>query len=260
MSKILNCLLCTAIIFLLSFVWIIYCLRDTTLALALSTIVALASCYIIWRSLSRLESGKKQKQAKKSNIASLYEYLRFSENNAELFANMLRYYRFEVTSVDFDNLIVTKNNVTSYVALRFSQDSLSKEELCKTVVSAKRQKCAKLYIFANKIDNSSLKTAEKYLHTVFVDIANVYALLENAQKLPALLKNAQKKSSFVASYAFNRRRFGWYFASSLFMLAVSIFAYFPWYTLSWATVSLALALYCLLNTRYNTPPTNVTLD
>ena len=260
MSKYLNCLLCTVIIFLLSFVWIIYCLRDTTLAFALAAIVALASCYLIWKSLTKLENGKKLKQAKKSNIASLSEYLRFKENNAELFTAMLRYYRFEVKTLDYDNLIVTKNNVTSYVALRFAQDSMSREELGKTVVSAKRAKCSKLYLFTNKIDNSLLTLAQKYLHTVSVDIANLYALLDKAEKLPELPKATQKKSTFVASYAFNRRRFGWYFASSLFMLAVSIVAYFPWYTLAWATALFGIALYCLLNTRYNTPPTNITLD
>ena len=260
MSKILNCLLCTVIIFLLCLVWIIYCLRDVTLAFALSAIVALASCYLIFRSLSKLENGRKLKQAKKSNIASLSEYLRFNENNAELFADMLRYYRFDVEAVDYDNLIVTKNNLTSYVALRFSQDSLSREELSKTVVSAKRKKCTKLYLFANKVDGALVRLADKYLHTVSVDIANTYALLENCDKLPTLPKKSQKKSSIVASYAFNRRRFGWYFVSALFMLAVSVIAYFPWYTLCWATVFFAVALYCLLNTRYNTPPTNITLD
>ena len=260
MSKILNCLLCTLIIFLLCFIWIVYCLRDTTLAFALSAIVTLSSCYLIWKSLSKFETGKKLKQAKKNNIASLSEYLRFNENNAELFSAMLRYYRFDVKSVDFDNLIVTKNNVTSYVALRFSQDSLNKEELCKTVVSAKRAKCAKLYLFTNKIDGALIRLAGKYLHTVSVDIANCYALFENSEKLPTLPKSAQRKASFIAAYAFNRRRFGWYFASSLFMIAVSVIAYFPWYTLGWATVSFALAMYSLLNTRYNTPPTNITLD
>ena len=260
MSKILNCLLCSVIIFLLSFLWIIYCLRDTAVALALSAIVALSGCYLIWRALSKLERGKKIKQTKKSNIASLSEYLRFNENNTELFADMLRYYRFETQAIDCDNLIVTKNKQTSYVALRFTQDSISRDELCKTVVAAKRSKCSKLYLFTNKADGALVKLADKYLHTVSVDIANTYALLENCDKLPAIPKSAQKKSSLIASYAFSRRRFGWYFASSLFMLAVSVVAYFPWYTLSWATVSFVLAVYSLLNTRYNTPPTSITLD
>lgn len=260
MSKYLNSLLCTVIIFLLSYLWIIYCLRDPTLAFALSAIVALASCYLIFKSLSRLESGRKIKQAKKNNIASLAEYLRFNDDNATLFADMLRYYRFEVKPIDYDNLVATKNGQTSFVALRFSQDSVSREEVSKVVVAAKRNKCGKIYLFANKIDGALVQLAEKHVHTVSVDIANTYALMENCEKLPTLPKATRAKTSFVAKYAFNRRRFGWYFISCLFMLAVSVIAYFPWYTLTWATISLGLALFCLLNTRYNTPPTNITLD
>ncbi|MCH5156464.1 MAG: hypothetical protein J1G02_01140 [Clostridiales bacterium] len=260
MSKILNCLLSSIIIFLLCFIWIVYCLKDRTIAFALSAIVTLASGYLIWKSLSRFEQGKKLKQTKKSNVAKLSEYLRFNENNAELFADMLRYYRFEVTPVDYDNLIVSKNDSTSYVALRFAKDSVTKDELCKAVVSAKRAKCSKLYVFSNKIDSATVNLAEKYLHTVTVDIANTYALLDNCEKLPSLPKSAQRKSSVIASYAFNRRRFGLYLLSCLFMLAVSVVAYFPWYTMGWATVNFILAMYSLLNTRYNTPPTNITLD
>ena len=260
MNKILNCLLSTLFIFLLTFVWIVYCLRDRTLALALSAVVSIASCYLIYKSLTKFEKGKKLKKSKKGNVEKLCEYLRFNENNAELFADMMRYYRFDVKVADHDNLIVTKNNVTSYVALRFCLDSMNKETLSKAVVSAKRAKCDKLYLFTNKIDSVLTKLAQNYLHTVTVDIANVYALLENCDKLPTLPQSAQKKRSFIASYAFNRRRFGWYFASSLFMLFVSVIAYFPWYTLSWATINFALAMYSLLNTRYNTPPTNITLD
>ena len=260
MSKILNCLLCTAIIFLLSFLWIVYCLRDTTLAFALATIIALSSCYLIWQALSKIEKGRNTKQNKKKAVESLSEYLRFNIDNGALFADMLRYYRYEVSIIDYDNLIATKNGATCFVALRFSQDSLSKDELCKSVVSAKRAKCDKLYIFANKVGGELSKLAQKYLSTVSVDIDNAYTLLETSNKLPNLPKSAQKKPSFIASYAFNRRRFGWYLASSIFMLAVSIIAYFPWYTLGWATISFALAMYSLLNTRYNTPPTTVTLD
>ena len=260
MKKILNCLLCTVIIFLLCFLWVVYALRDATVALGLSTVVALCSCYLIWRSLSVWENGKALKQSQKKNIACLSEYLRFGENNAELFQAMLRYYRFDVTTVDYDNLTVEKNNVKSYVALRFRQDSISRDEVCQAVVSAKRAGCKKLYLFTNKIDKHLYELANKYLRTVTVDIANIYALLEQCDKLPTLPKVTQKKVSFVASYAFNRRRFGWYFAGALFMLAISVVSYFPWYTLTWATVNLALAMYSLLNKRYNTKPTNVTLE
>ena len=261
MAKILNCILCSIAIFLLSLTWVFYCLRDSTLALWLALVVALSCCYIIWRLQSKMENAKKIKLAKRKNIAALSEYLRFGENNSKLFAEMLRYYRFEVTEVNFDELIVVKNNVRSYVATRFVQDSLEKSELVKAVIAAKRADCKKLYVFTNKVDKTLVDTANAHIRTVTVDVANTYALLEQCDKLPALTEiKPSKKPLLVAKYAFNRRRFGWYFTASLFLTALSVISFIPWYMLSWATVNFGLALYSLLNRRYNVLPTNVTLD
>ena len=261
MSKILNTILCALIIFLLCFVWIVYCLHDRTIALALSLIVVLAASYLIWRAQTERENHKKLKLSERKKIAAFGGYLRFGADNAALFAEMLRYYRFEVTGVDYDNLLVKKNGIQSYVAIRFGKDTLSQDELFGAVVAAKRRECSKLYVFANKVDKTTLTIANAHLHTVSVDIANTYALFEQCDKLPVIEEKKQvRKSTIVAKYAFNKRRFGWYFANSLFMIAISVISYFPWYTLSWATVSLGLALYSLLNKRYNTEPTRVTLD
>ena len=261
MAKILNCILCSIAVFLLSLTWIYYCLRDSTLALWLALAVALCSCYVIWRIQKKWENGKKIKLAKRKNIAALGEYLRFGENNAELFAQMLRYYRFEVEKVNGDDLTVVKNGVISYVATRFVQDSLGKDELVKAVIAAKRANCSKLYVFTNKADKTLVDTANAHLHTVTVDVANTYALLEQCDKLPALKEiKPSKKPIIIAKYAFNRRRFGWYFTASLFMIALSVISFIPWYMLTWATINLGLALYSLLNRRFNIPPTNVTLD
>lgn len=261
MAKILNTILCALIIFMLCFVWVVYCLKDTTIALALSLIVSASSGYLIWRAQTKRENSKKIKLAKRTKIATLGNYFRFGADNATLFEDMLRYYRFEVTRVDYDNLIVEKNGTKSFVAIRFGKDTLSQDELTVAVVDAKRAECSKLYVFANKVDKTAQNTANAYLHTISVDIANTYALFEQCDKLPALAQQKPaRKSSFVAKYAFNKRRFGWYFAGSLFMLVISVISYFPWYTLSWATVNMGLAIYSLLNKRYNVEPTRVTLD
>ena len=261
MAKVLNCILCAIAAFLLSFIWVYYCLRNSTLALWLSVIVAIAMAYVVWRFLTERENGKKRKLAKRKSIAALSEYLRFCENNCKLFAEMLRYYRFDVTEVNFDDLIVVKNNVKSYVATRFVQDSLVKDELVHAVLAAKRAGCHKLYVFTNKADKALVDTANTHIHTVTVDIANTYALLEQCDKLPALKEiKPSRKPFLVAKYALNKRRFGWYFTASLFMTALSVISFIPWYMLSWATINFGLALYSLLNRRFNVAPTNITLD
>ena len=261
MAKILNCILCSIAIFLLSLTWVYYCLRNSTLALWLALVIALAACYIIWRIQTKWEKGKKIKLAKRKKIAALGEYLRFGENNAELFSEMLRYYRFEVEKVNCDDLIVTKNGITSYVVTRFVQDSLSKEEIVRAVIAARRAKCSKLYVFANKAEKSLVDAANARIHTVTVDVANTYALFEQCDKLPDVKEiKPSKKPLVIAKYAFNRRRFGWYFTASLFLIALSVISFIPWYMLTWATVNFGLALYSLLNRRFNAIPTNVTLD
>ncbi|MCH5160311.1 MAG: hypothetical protein J1F66_05675 [Clostridiales bacterium] len=261
MSKILNTFLSALALFFLCFAWIYYCLKDDILAFALSAIVALCSSYLIWKSLSRIDAGKKTKQAEKNALSGLVNFLRFGADNAAIFEEMLRYYRFEVERQSYDSLIVTKNGQKSYVAINFSHDSLNKDELRDAVISAKRADCTRLYIFTAKADSSLVAIANGQIHTVIIDTQNTYALFEQCDKLPSISpKKAPKKATFIARYAFNRRRFGWYFASSLFMLLISVISYFPWYSLGWATVFFALAVYSLVNKRFNVAPTCVSLD
>lgn len=261
MAKILNSFLCAFAIFFLCFAWIYYSLKDDVLAASLAGIVALCACYLIWKAQSRIDSGKKSKASEKNAVSNLVNFLRFGADNASIFDEMLRYYRFEVTKKDFDSLIVAKNGRMSYVAIAFAHDGLTKDELRDAVISAKRANCASLYIFTAKADTPLVSLANGQIPTVVVDAQNTYALFEQCDKLPAVGKQlSPKKVTFVARYAFNRRRFGWYFGSSLFMLMTSFIAYFPWYALAWATVFFLFAVYSLVNRRFNATPTRVTLD
>ena len=261
MAKILNSILCALAVFFVCFAWIYYSLKDDVLALALSLIVGLCSWYLIWKGQEKIYLSKKTKIARKNTLASFVSLLRFGADNAATFEEMLRYYRFEVERQGFDSLIATKNGQKSFVSICFAQDNLSKDELRTAVVSCKRAGCDKLLIFTVKADITAVATANAHVQTSIIDAQNTYALFEQCDKLPTLpQQKPPKKVSFVAQYAFNRRRFGWYFASSLFMLLISFISFFPWYTLAWATVFLGLATYSLVNKRFNVAPTRVSLD
>ena len=261
MAKILNSFLCAFGIFFISFAWVYFSLKDDVLALALAAIVALCSAYLIWKALERIDTGKRVKSAKKKAVASFVNFLRFGVDNAATFENMLRYYRFEIIEKKYDSLIVTKSGQRSYVAINFLHDSMTRDELREAVVSAKRADCPNLYVFTTKADATSVASANAHLNAIFVDADNTYALFEQCDKLPNIPKqSAPKKVTFLAQYAFNRRRFGWYFTSSLFMLLISAISYFPWYTLAWSTIFFALAVYSLVNKRYNYAKTGVSLD
>ena len=261
MAKILNSFLCAFGIFFICFAWVYYSLKDDTLALALAVIVALCSAYLIWKTLGKIDTGKQIKIAKKKAVANFIDFFRFGADNAAIFQEVLRYYHFEIVKQTFDSLIVDKNGKICYVAIDFCHDSLTRDALREAVVSAKRANCNHLYIFTNKVDAASVACANTHINTTFIDADNTYALFEQCDKLPSIPKqSAPKKASYFAQYAFNKRRFGWYFASSLFMLIISLISYFPWYALAWATIFFALAVYSLINKRYNYTRTRVTLD
>lgn len=260
MSKILNNLICTAMLFALSFLWVYYCLKSVVWAVTLAAVIALCAAYIMWRMQCRLGNIRTAKSQSKKNVLKLADYLKYNDDNSAVFAPLYGYYGYEVSVIDYDSFVVVKNNVKTLVCLRFEEDSLKQTALQQAIVTAKRSKLNKLAIYCAKADAAARKAASAHFDVTIIDVGNVYRLLSECDKLPTLPDAKPTKNSFAASYAFNRKRFGWYFGSSIFMTLVSIVAYFPYYTLGWATVMLALALYSLFNTRYNAIQTTIRLD
>lgn len=260
MPKILNVILCVILVFLLTFCWIYYSVKSSDVALGLASIVALASGYIMWQANTKWERGRQTKRKRKNDVLSLRQFLEFNPDNGELLKDMLIYYDFEIRVKNYDSLTVVKNGIECYVTANFAQDTAGRDYIRQSVIAAKRGRAEKLYVFCNKCDASLQNLAQEHIPTVFVDLNNTFALLEQSGKLPELTQKKQKKASFAATYAFNKRRFGWYFLSSLFCAAISFVSYLRYYLLGWSTVFFVLAVYCLFNKRYNPLPTNVTLD
>lgn len=247
-------------IFALSFLWVYYSLKSVMWAAALALTLAICSAYLIWRIQNKLGQVKSVKLQNKKAVANLYDFLKYNDDNAAVFAELYRYYHYTVTIIDFDSFLASKDNSATYVSLLYASDNLKPADVARTIVTAKRLKADKARIFVAKVDPTLAKTAAQHFDAQFVDISNAYMLLEQSGKLPCIPQSKPTKSSFVAKYAFSRKRFGWYFGASIFMAIASLVAYFPYYTLAWATVMLALALYSLFNTRFNARQTNVTLD
>lgn len=258
MAKILNNILCTVMVFLLTFAWTVFCLKNVKIALLLAGIVALCSCYIISVTLSKWETRKNAKQKQKKLLRDFAILLQFNGDNSALFSRMFCYYNFTTEIVDFDSIIVTKNS-RCFVAFCYREGALSTSQLQSAVVAAKRKNCTRLFVFCNKVDNALAAIANSQLPTQFVDTENAFSLLEQADMLPKIPSTSAPKQRILPQIAFNRRRFGWYFCGALFTLLTSAFSYFKLYLLIWSTALFALALFSLLNKRYNRTPTNVTL-
>lgn len=259
MARILDNILCTILIFLLTFAWAAYCLKNATIALVLALIVSLCSCYVTFVLLKKLENNKSIKRKKKKELNDFAIYLQFNSDNSAIFMKMFNYYNFTTEMVDFDNIIVTKNE-RYFVALCYDGDAVKLPQLRNAIVAAKRNNCNKLLVFGQKTDNGALNVANAQFPTKFVDTANAYALFEHSETLPKIPAAKAAKQRILPQYAFNKKRFGWYFSGAVFLFATSFISYFKLYSLLWATALAAVALYCLFNKRYNKSPTDVKLE
>ena len=273
MAKVLDNILCSIMVFLLTFAWTVYCLKNLQLALILATIVTLAASYIIYTLLKRAETKRETKKQRKKTLENFAMYLQFNSDNSALFMQLFCYYKFISTIIDFDNIIISKAEETdhhcttraktdkrTFVAICFQAEYVTLAQIQSAIVTAKRQNCQNIMIFGNKINSSLLTLANAQIPTKFVDTANAYELFEHAEKLPQMPNCTTPKQHFIPQFAFNKKRFLWYFFGAIYNLVLSFFSYFKLYLLVWATVMFCLAVYSVANKRYNQPPTNVKLE
>ena len=231
MAVIINDILCTVMLFLLSYAWAAYCLENALAALAAALVITLCGGYLIFAVFSRAERKKRLKKAEKEKIAAFADFLQFNAHNAELFAEMLKFFRCDIVRAEADNLVVRREEKI-FVSLLFERkicfDSLRKE-----AVKAAAEECGKMWVFGLNCENALLEQIRQHVDVCFFGPVK------------------RKKASVAANYAFCRKRFRWYFSSALFTAVMAFFSFFPLYLLVWATALFVLALYSLFNRRFN---------
>ncbi len=260
MAKFLDVLLSAIAIFFVTFCWGYYVLRDAKTALLVSTIVALCASYIVWRIVESRSEKVANNKRKKAQLQSFAHYFGFCENAVEVFCDLLKYYRFDVVERQNDGIVAVKNAQRCYVALLFDNDIVTLQEVRRVVKGAKRAKADRLIAFCIAVKNTEIQLAKGQLPSQFVSVEDAYALFEQADKLPPLNKPTVKKSAYFCQFAFSKKRFGGYFASGIFLLVTSALTFFPLYSIVWGTALLGVALYSLLNKKYNVAKTVVTLE
>lgn len=259
MAKVLNNVLCSAMVFLLTFAWTVYCLQNWKLALSLAAFVTLCAAYVIYQLLKRVETKRETKKKFKKTMADFAAFLQFNSDNSALFMPMFCYYNYITKHLDFDNIIIEKDK-RILAAVCFQTETVNLAQIQSAVVLAKREKCAELMIFGNGASGNLLKLANSQIPTKFVDTANTYALFEHADKLPTVPDLNAQKQHFLPQFAFSKKRFWWYFFGAAYNLALSFFSFFKLYLLIWATVMFCLAVYSIANKRYNKTPTDIKLE
>lgn len=259
MAIILDNLICTVAIFLLTFAWVYYVLRNAQLAFALASIVALCGSYVIWQGLKKYFSVQNKRKADKQQRTDLMTYLRFNTDNIKLFTQMANYYDFDVKDTFSDGFVASKDDQITYFAISFANDCIKGDASVPFVISAKRNKANKMYLLCNKADGNALSLANSQLPTQVIDTNNLYNLLEQSNLLPPLPKQSKQKFSVLGSYALCKARAKSYFGCGIFLLLTSFFGYAKIYNIVWASILCVIGVYCIFNKKYNVLPTCITL-
>lgn len=260
MAKFFDVFLSSIGIFFVTFCWSYYVLHDAKTALFCAIIVGVCASYIVYQIVSKNLSKTQAKQVKKQKLAGFVGYLAFCEDAQKVFEDLLRYYSFYVQHTANDGIVANKGGTSYYVGLLFDNDFVTLAELRKVVRQAKQVKANKLIVFCIGVKPTDVQLANTQIPAKFVDAQMTYNLFEQADKLPLLDKPTFTKSAYFAQFAFSKKRFGGYFASGMFLLVTSTLTFFPLYSIVWGTVLLGLALYSLLNKRYNLVQKVATLE
>ena len=260
MAKFFDVFLSSIGIFFVTFCWCYYILRDVKTSLWCAIVVGVCASYIVWQIVSKSHQRAKISKAHKAKLSKLASYLCFCESLPTIIAELVKYYSFEVQKVQNEGIVATKGGVRFYIGLLLDHDFVTVAELRRVVRCAKSQDATKLIVFCLGVKGTEIQLANGILPTKFVDTQATYTLLEQADKLPPLEQNVAKKSAYFAQFAFSKKRFGGYFASGMFLLVSAALTFFPVYTIIWGTVLLGVALYSLLNKKYNIVQSAATLE
>lgn len=253
MKKIISTLICATAAFVLSLGWIRRITKQNDVSLFCASIIAVCFAVLIYYATIQSQNNKRKADKAIKQTAQFVTALEFGTNNADYFAEIFRYFGYKTKTVDFDNLIIEKNQEKSFVHLCYLP-SVPKNNLIGAVVAAKRNDCKKLYVFGQAASFEDVKTCDGQLPTTFIGCDEAYYLAKTSDKL-ILSEVKQKKPKIIARYAFNKKRFGWYLTGALYLGATSLLSFMPIYTLIWATALFGVSLFCLFNKRFNVAKT-----
>ena len=249
MSTIISTILCSLSAFVICFGWARRITKRNDASLLIAAAVTVCFAYLIFCAFRQGKADGDGKRQKKKLVNNFATAMQFGANNAEYFATVFTYFGYKATVIDFDNMVITKNGQNSFVSFCF-MPSVSKTDWIRAVIAAKRHDCDKLYVFGQAANSDDVKACNEQLPSVFVATSEAYRLAKASGKSD-FPSRQNKKRSFVAEYAFNKKRFGWYFFGALYFGATSLLSFMPVYTLVWASVLFAVSLFCLFNKKFN---------
>ncbi len=250
MNRFLDIFILSVTTFALSFCWIRYATHNNAIALWLSLVVTISLAYIL-HYCTDARKNKQRKKIGKKQLESLFFTLNYCEDLSKIFAPMLQFFHYQTTTIDCEHLVATRDDKRIFVVLQFDGKILSPAVARSIVIGAKRQKATGILLFCNSANGAVLSNMRQHLDTVLVDILGTYKLLKQADKLPLIQQVKKFNTPFIAQIALSKKRAKWWAISSCSAILLSFVSYVDWWLLSWATIFALLAVYCLVNKKYN---------
>lgn len=251
MAKTLNNILISILLSSLLWCWTRYLTSSNIVAFCVAILSILL--YILIARLGNRRHNDNKKVSKDTAL-SLAVALALSPQQLDIVANMYHYYGYKVTKKDVNCILVDKDNYQKIVMCCIDLSPLQPHQLIAAAKLAQQHGIVAIDVVHSEVSTNALATLQllKQYNIRLVDCAALYTMLSDSNLLPKLQKLSVSKPTVVASYALNRHRTKYYCGSAIFLVLISAISYFPLYTLIWATILTAIALYSYFNKRYNT--------
>ena len=257
MAKFLNVFLSGILAALAVFCWTYYATKLGATAL-ISAALAFIAVSAVAKTANDVHftSNKKIARQRKNAAETMADFFAFDGCERTL-REAFEYLGYDVETKK--NKLTVKNDVKEFdVALKFKFTPLNADDVLQVVQENRIDHQAKTYLFCKRYGADAQRCASiAPQKVILLDCTAIYDWLERLNKLPQISQTKKVKQHPMLSYALNKRRFGYYFGSALFLFATSFISYFPIYSLVWATLLTAIAFYSKFNTRFNVLTTDV---
>ncbi|MCM1043744.1 MAG: hypothetical protein NC350_06060 [Corallococcus sp.] len=248
MAKYLNAFFITLTAFFPAFCWTYYATKvplASLLAGALCSAAALALCALY------IKNPPAKSKSLKKEAEKLAMHFALTGEDETVCAH-LKYLGYAVEKESRHCYLAEKDGTKYYVGCRFTVEPISADDVISCAQSAKDCSADGAVLLCASCKQECLAYAKLTETKVTVcQASDVYQWLDKYGKLPDVHQVPPPKLRPAAKFAFNAKRFPYYFSSAVFLFVISLISYFPLYTLLWATALSFLALYCKVNKRFN---------
>lgn len=249
MAKQSNVLILSLGILLLTMSWYYYCTRLVWASLIFGAAISLISALILNKLFSI--KGKAAVNKEKKHACELLDEFLIMNDATQVFSAVYALNGYAVQLKN--NCFYATKPVKKLCFVNFEFDCLSGQRIVDFIKKAKREKFDKITIYCNKVCANFKEIVKMDVVEVqILTLPDCYDFLKRYDALPALAEKVKmRKANKFFALALNKNRFVYYFWSAVSLFLLSFVSFFKIYTLVFATILFAVALYSKFNNKFN---------